>query len=167
MDVSQKLNQTQLSRLFKCSQPTVSGLYEKGVISEDQTALQALHSYIERLREEAAGRAADNSQTLTEVRIEESKEKTLSMKQKRLTDARSLVFVEDISVVLTDFGSQIPQRLSEAIYKIVEEIQTRYEIEIDDDLIDKHRDSALSDIAASARESIERVYGSASEFGTS
>ena len=158
-DLSAKATQTTFAELVGTTQPAIAKFVAKGVLHKGGTYAQWLISYTEKLRKEAAGRGADNADRLTEARIAESHENTLSKRQDRLQKAGVLVAVDDIAQVVEEMGSSIQSSWMGAGNRIIEAIESQHEIELDDDIVNEPLRDSLRALAIRTQEFIGDLQG--------
>lgn len=157
IDLNVKATQTVFSKLVGTSQPAVAQMVAKGVLTRNASVGQWLVEYCDRIRKEAAGRGSDNSKSLTDARIEESRENTLSKRQDRLTKAGVLVSTEDIALVVEEMGNSIQSGWIGAGDRIIEAIQSSHKIELDDELVYGPLRASLRNLATSTQEFIDDI----------
>ena len=121
-----------------------------------------LKVYCAHIREEAAGRGGDKHGELTLQRIEESRQKTLSMQLDNMKELKQLCMTEDVAVAFRKFGSKISSSFDNVGAKIIESIDSKYDITVDEQLVYEPLNAARDSIANTAKElgdSFERDGG--------
>lgn len=166
LNLSEKAKQTEFADLVGTTQPAIAKLVNKGVLVKGESYKTWLLSYAHRLRTEAGGRGADNSARLTEARIAESHENTLSKRQDRLQKAGLLVVMSDIIHVIEEQGLSIQQKWLGAGDRIVQSIESTHKIEIDDELVYEPLRNSLRDLAVVTEELVNRLQGDDSELSS-
>lgn len=157
VDLSAKAKQTEFAKIVGTSQPAIAQMIAKGVLTRNATIGQWLVEYCDRLRKEASGRGSDNNQTLTEARIAESIENTLSKRQDRLAKAGVLVAADDMALVVEEMGNTIQSTWMGVGDRIVEAIESTHKIELDDEIVYEPLRNALCNLATSTQEFIEDI----------
>jgi hypothetical protein len=150
-----KASQTTFAMFVGISQQAVSQLKIKGVLPDGGTYADWLFAYLERLRSEAAGREQDSR--LSDVRIRETE---MSANLKELEYARQLnqiILVSDIAPLLTAFFSAVQFNVMAAQERIIEAIESKHNITVDDDDISKPLRAALESVSGSARELVAGI----------
>lgn len=109
IDLNQECTQTAFARLVGVSQPTVSELLTKGVLSKGQSAQTWLHAYVSHLREQAAGRGGDGELAANRAAESATRNELLQIKLKKARGEFAEVAV--IEQVLATIGSQIASAL--------------------------------------------------------
>lgn len=100
------------------------------------TITQIRVAYIRYIRNQAAGRGGDEQQSLTKARTEESEIKSKKLRIEYLRDIGSLISVEDAAKVITLWGRQANIDYTQGFHKLVSEIQSRYKIKVDNELVE-------------------------------
>jgi hypothetical protein len=166
-NINDVANQTGFAALLNVSQQTISKQYKKGVLYNGGTYREWLVQYTNHLRDEAAGRGGDAQQILTRARIEETLENTAVKRQQRLKDANTLLDKEDTILLVTEMTGQVRGHVMAAGDEIIEELISRYKLELDDDIVLKPLRSALGYCATDVKEFAERINGDELESGSS
>lgn len=147
VDLNSPANQTTFGKLVGASQQAISKQVEKGVLIPGQTHAEWLKVYVSHLREEAAGRGGDHQAQLTMARIEESRENAAEKKQRRLTAAQALLVRDEVEAAILELPRYIQSSVLSAGDTIIEAIESRYSIELDDEIVTKPLRSALGHAA--------------------
>ncbi|WP_396586453.1 hypothetical protein [Bermanella sp. R86510] len=163
--LTDQATQTGLAAMLNVSQQTVSKQYKKGILSPNGTYIDWLREYTEHLRNEAAGRGGDSQQVLTRARIDETLENTAVKRQQRLRDAGTLLDKDDTILLVAELAGQLRGHVMTAGDEIVEELISRYKLELDDDIILKPLRSALGHCATDVREFAGRSGSDGIELG--
>ncbi|TQV85203.1 hypothetical protein FKG94_03160 [Exilibacterium tricleocarpae] len=160
----EKAVQTRFAQFVGISQQAVSQLKDKGVLAEGGTYREWLLAYVERLRTEAAGR--DQGDRLSSARIRET-EMSANLKEIEYMDRMKLVvWREDIAPLLENLCLSIQSQVMNAKDKIIEAIESKHALTLDDDSVDKHLRAALDAVAGSAGELAQHLLPSAEETTT-
>lgn len=162
-NIEDQASQTGFAALLNISQQTISKQYKKGVLKIGGTYREWLIEYTEHLRKEAAGRGGDSQQILTNARIEETLENTAAKRQARLRDAKTLLDKEDTVLLITEGVGQLRSHVMTAGDEIIDEIISRYKIELEDDIVLKPLRTALGHCATDVKELGERITGDGAE----
>lgn len=109
IDLLQPCTQAAFARLVGISQPAVSELLTKGVISKGQSAQTWLHAYTAHLREQAAGRGADGELAANRAAESKTRNSLLEIKLKRARGEYAEVAL--IEQVLASIGAQVASSL--------------------------------------------------------
>ncbi|WP_052417252.1 hypothetical protein [Cellvibrio mixtus] len=150
-----KASQTTFALMVGVSQQAISQLKGKGVLPENGTYADWLIAYLERLRSEAAGREQD--QRLSDVRIRETE---MSANLKELEYAKQLgkiILVDDLAPLMNSFCSAVQFNVMAAQERIIEAIESKYSITIDDDDVSKPLRAAIESVISGSREFIART----------
>lgn len=127
----------------------------RGVRTEGGTYSDWLSCYVERLRSEAAGREQDTR--LSSSRIRET-EASANLKELDYLDRlKTVIWVADIEPLITDLCSSVQFNVMAAQERIIESLESKHSIKIDDEDIGKHLHSALESVASGAGELIQRI----------
>lgn len=154
-DPDLKASQTTFAMMVGVSQQAISQLKNKGVLPDGGTYADWLIAYLDRLRSEAAGREQDNR--LSDVRIRET-EMSANLKELEYFDKlKKIIWVDDMSPLLNDFCSAVQFNVMAAQERIIEAIESKHSITIDDDDISKHLRAALESVISGSRELIARI----------
>lgn len=154
-DPNAKANQTAFAAMVGVSQQAISQLKNKGVLPDGGTYTDWLIAYVERLRAEAAGREQDNR--LSDVRIRETE---MSANLKELEYMKQLgqtILVNDLSPLLNGFMASVQFNVMAAQERIIEAIESKHSITVDDDDIGKPLRAALESVISGSREFIARI----------
>ncbi len=150
-----KANQTSFALMVGVSQQAISQLKGKGVLHDGGTFADWLGAYLERLRNEASGREQDTR--LSDARIRET-EMNAGLKEIELYDKlKKIVWVDDLAPLLNDFFSSVQFNVMAAQERIIEAIESKHSITVDDDDIGKPLRAALESVSSGTRELIARI----------
>ncbi len=139
--------QTGFALLIGMSQQAVSKQVEKGVLLPGKTNREWLHSYCDRLRDEAAGRGGDEQATLTKSRTREAQANAQLKELQYHREVGDLVPVSEIEPLLDSWAVTARSETTNAIEKIIAAIQSKHGIDVDQALIDGQLDVAFCAIA--------------------
>jgi hypothetical protein len=154
-DPEEKANQTAFALMVGVSQQAISQLKGKGVLLEDGTFGEWHLAYLDRLRSEAAGREQDSR--LSDVRIRETEMSANLKELEYLKQLGKIIMVEDLSPLMTSFCSTVQFNVMAAQERIIEAIESKHSITVDDDDIGKPLRTALESVIGGSRELITRV----------
>jgi hypothetical protein len=157
LNLSDVATQAGFATIVGTTQPAIQTMVARGILTRSGTYGEWLNEYCARLRSEASGRAADNSGELTQARIEESRENTLSKRQERLTKAGVLVIADDVAQVIEHQAQFIKSNFLNAGDRIVESIASKYEIDLDSELVYEPLRNSLGHLADTTREFVEGI----------
>ena len=157
-DPDLKASQTTFAMMVGVSQQAISQLKSKGVLIEGGTYADWLIAYLERLRTEAAGREQD--QRLADVRIRETEMSANLKELEYLKQLGKIILVDDISPLLNSFCSAVQFNVMAAQERIIEAIESKHSITVDDDDIGKPLRTALESVISGSREFITRLSAS-------
>ncbi len=133
LNLDAKADQSKFALLVGTSQPAISGHVKRGVLTRGQTYRIWLSEYCEQLRKEASGRSGDKQEQLTDARIAESRENAAAKQQSRLKEARALLLRDDVLILLSELPKLTKTEVLNAGEKILENLQAKLGIQIDDD----------------------------------
>lgn len=160
-DPEMKASQTTFAMMVGVSQQAISQLKTKGVLPEGGTYADWLIAYLDRLRSEAAGREQDNR--LSDVRIRET-EMSANLKELEFFERlKKIIWVDDLAPLMNDFVSAVQFNVMAAQERIIEAIESKHSITVDDDDIGKPLRAALESVVGGAREFIARISSSDGE----
>lgn len=159
INLSDKATQSGFATLLGVSQQSISKQYKKGTLYTGGTYLEWLRQYTEHLRNEAAGRGGDSQQLLTRARIDETLENTALKRQQRLKDAGTLLDKEETILLVTEMSGLLRSHVQTAGDEIIDELLSRYKIELDDDIVHKPLRSALGYVATDVEQFAQRISG--------
>jgi hypothetical protein len=151
-------NQTTFGQMVGVSQQTISKLKVKRVLVDGGTFADWLSGYIDRLRLEAAGR--DQDDRLSEGRIRETEMSANLKELEYLAKLKQVVWVADVEPLVVELCSAVQFNVMAAQERILEGIESKHSLQLDDDDIGKHLRSALEAVASSASEFVKRVVQS-------
>lgn len=109
MDLTQPCTQEEFGQLVGISQPAVSDLLTRGVLSREQSAQTWLHAYTRHLREQAAGRSADGELAANRAKESATRNELLQVKLRKAR--REYAEVALLEQVLASLGAQIAGKL--------------------------------------------------------
>lgn len=157
-DPEAKANQTTFALMVGISQQAVSQLKNKNVFPEGGSFADWLGAYLERLRSEASGREQDSRLSASRIRETEA---SANLKELDYLDRlKTVIWRPDIEPLLTEMCSSIQFNVMAAQERIIESIESKYSIKLDDDDIGKHLRSALESVAGGASELVSRIASS-------
>lgn len=151
-DPDLKASQTGFAQMVGVSQQAISQLKSKGVLPDGGTYRDWLTCYLDRLRTEAAGREQDSR--LADVRIRETEMSANLKEMEYLRQLQQVIVVSDIAPLLNEFCSAVQFNVMAAQERIIEAIESKHSITIDDDDIATHLRAALETVVGGARELI-------------
>lgn len=154
-DPDAKASQTAFAQMVGVSQQAISQLKNKSVLPEDGTFRDWLVSYCDRLRNEAAGREQDNR--LSDVRIRETEMSANLKELEYLKQLGKIIMADDLSPLMTAFCSAVQFNVMAAQERIIEAIESKHSITVDDDDIGKPLRAALESVISGSRELIARI----------
>lgn len=155
--LKEKANQASFAELVGVSKQAIQKVAGRIGLRKGGTHAEWLRIYCEHLRTEAAGRGGESAQDLTKQRILESKEKTLSMSLDNLEKLGHLVSVEEMSSVFDELGAAVPVAFNGAAESILSSIESKYSINLDDDLVHGPLRAAVERLAGATRKLSEGV----------
>jgi len=134
------------------SQAAVAKHVAKGVLVHGATARAWLHSYCDRLREQAAGRGSDEALDLTRARTREAESKARMLELNLERELGRLVALEDIEPELEQWASVASSEIRHAIESIIEHVESKTEERVDREHVDRIMRAALDAIASYPRQ---------------
>jgi DNA-binding XRE family transcriptional regulator len=152
VDLDRPMTQTDFAVLVGVSKQAVGGQIRKGALLKNQTAREWLLAYCDHLRKVSAGRSGGDQTSLTEARIEESQEKVKTLRQKRLTEAGDLIILDDMEAAILEIPSLFQSSIISAGSDIVDAIESKYGIELDETMVNKPLGDALRFVADHVQE---------------
>lgn len=154
-DENAKATQTGFALMIGVSQQAISQLKNKGVFPDDGTYGEWLSAYVDRLQAMAAGREQD--QRLSDVRIRET-EMSANLKELEFFEKlKKIIWVDDLSPLMNEFCSSVQFNVMAAQERIIEAIESKHSITLDDDDIGKPLRAALESVIGGSRELIARI----------
>jgi citrate lyase gamma subunit len=160
LDLEAPANQTRFARLVGASQPSISKHVEKGRLPREGSYKDWFIAYGEHLRDEAAGRGGSSTEELTAARIDETRVKTANGRLDYLEKIKKLIPREDCGVVLKDWASYANREFGNAFKTLVSDVQAKYDIDIDVELVDKIAGSTTERIKDHAGKLAQSFSGS-------
>lgn len=133
VDLNEVANQTRFAALVGVDQSMIAKHLAKGKMTRNATMGVWLVEYCENLRQQATGRGGSAQERLTIARIEESAENTASKRQARLMQSGALIDKEQVAQFVKESAGEIKTGVLTAGETIIERIQSKYDIELDDD----------------------------------
>ncbi len=127
-------------------------LRELGIDHRGTDLVSIRVAYIRDLRNKAAGRGGGDQGELTRARIRESTANAVSKELANTKEAKKLVDVSEIEPALRNWAAQGGNAVMAAGERIIEAIESRHAIELDDDDVNSHLRTALRDIAGYPRQ---------------
>jgi len=149
-DPNDQANQTAFARMLGMSQQAVSKLKANGIIRDGGTFSEWLTAYVERLRSEAAGREQD--ERLSAARIRQTEMDANLKELEYLRECEKIIYREDLQPALDALVSAIQFNVLAAQDRIIEGIESKYSVQLDDESVSGPLRNALSAVAESARE---------------
>lgn len=145
--------QAKFADLVGISRQAVSKKVDDGTLPRGGTYADWLLAYVEKLRENAAGRSGERQDDLTKARIDEANAKALKLNLENLSALDLLVCVEDVNRSLGQFARSINSAIDDAGNRIVESLVSKNpDLEFDDELVFESLRSATARIAKNAQE---------------
>lgn len=154
-DPNAKANQTAFAGMVGVSQQAISQLKAKGVLTDGGTFYEWHTAYLERLQSVAAGREQDNR--LSDVRIRETEMSANLKELEYMKQLGQIILVNDLSPLLSAFIGSVQFNVMAAQERIIEAIESKHSITIDDDDIGKPLRTALESVISGSREFIARI----------
>lgn len=136
INLDERIDQSIFGQLVGVSQQAISKLIAKDVLHKDGTLKQWLSAYCSRMREEAAGRGGDDQYNLSKARAEESIIKTAKLRLEYNREIGNLIVTEDAVDAINDWCRFANREFSQGTHRLVHEIQNKYKIEIEDQLVE-------------------------------
>ncbi len=143
-------NQTKFAAFVGVSQQAISQLKNKNVFPEGGTYADWLNAYLERLRSEASGREQD--ERLSHVRIRDTEMAANLKELDYLEKLKKIIWVDDLSPMLTALLGAIQFNVMSAQERIIEAIESKHGIKLEDDDVGKPLRTALESVASGALE---------------
>jgi transcriptional regulator with XRE-family HTH domain len=157
-DPDLKASQTTFAMMVGVSQQAISQLKNKNVLPDGGTYADWLIAYLDRLRAEAAGRMQDEK--LSHVRIRETEMSANLKELEYLEKLKQIIFVDDIAPLLNEFCTAVQFHVMSAQERIIEAVESKHEITLNDDDINKPLRAAIESVASGAGELIARISSS-------
>ena len=146
-NLNTKATQTKFADLVGVTQQAISKQLDKGILQAGQTYKTWLKSYCEHLRETAAGRGGSHQENSALANI---REKTASAQLKELDfheKTKALVPVNEIEPMLANWAVLARSEVTNAVSKITTNLESKHNIEIEQDLVDEQLGAAFAAIA--------------------
>lgn len=153
------VNQSEFASIVGVSRQAIQKKSSEIGLVDGQPFRVWIKLYCEHLRESASGRGADNSASLTQQRIQESEQKTLSLAIANSQSLGSLCPTDDVVMAFNELGQTIPVSINNAGEKILETLASKLELDIDDELVYEPLRSAGERIAKNAGKLGQRFVG--------
>lgn len=142
--------QTGFAKLVGISQQAVSKLKSNGIIKAGGTYNQWLISYVERLRSEAGGREQD--ERLSAARIRQTEMDANLKELEYLKESKQIISRDDLEPLLDSLVSAIQFNVMAARDQIIEGIESKHSVTLDDESVSGPLRNALASVADSASE---------------
>lgn len=155
-----------LGRLVGVTKQAIQKTAQNIGLTNGKTLREWLAVYSEHQRSIAAGRGGEASQSLTEQRIEESQQKTLSLALANMQVMGGLCPTEDVVSALNELSQSIPTNANNAGVKILETLESKLETKIDDELVFAPIRAAIESISKDAEKLGQRFSGVLDEYST-
>jgi phage terminase Nu1 subunit (DNA packaging protein) len=152
IQLDDRATQAGLAELIGISKQAVQKHAKKLAFKRGGTYREWLQVYCDHLRKEAAGRAGEDQENLTKQRIKESEQKTLGMQIDNLERVGQLVPADLVRQVFNEFFNGVPPLILGAQDKILDAIESKYSIDLDDELVARALRSAADGVAGLARQ---------------
>ena len=159
INLDSSLSQTDFAELIGVSKEAVSKRVRSGALTEGASCRTWLDEYLTLLREEASGRSHENKFDAKHWAAEERKQNALFKEQARLIQAGDLVTVESVAVPLENFAHSINKGLMQVGREQTIAIRSKYEIDLDAEVIEKPLRDFLTDSGKRAEECLQSVCG--------
>ena len=142
-----KATQAGFARMVGTSRQTINKRFSDGEFVDGETYQQWLTVYIEKLREEAAGRS---DKELTAIRARKELAQARREELELSKEYKLVVVVDDLEPSLVSLMKEIQSAVMEAGNKSLQTVEAKHSIKIDDELILRPLRAALRNIAGSA-----------------
>jgi len=142
-----KATQAGFARLVGTSRQSISKRFSEGEFVEGETYQQWLTVYIERLRDEAAGRS---DKELAAIRARKELAQARREELELSKEYKLVVEAIDLEPALVSLVKDIQSLVMEAGNKSLQAIESKHSIRLDDELILGHLRAALGNIAGGA-----------------
>ena len=145
--LDRKATATGFAELVGISQPAVSKHIANGVLTQGASFREWLREYCEHLREYAAGRGGGQHDALTRARTEESSVKSALGRIQYNEKIGTLVPADDAGRALEDWAGYANREYLAGVDKLVNEIQSAHEIQVDSETVQNIAESTARRIA--------------------
>jgi hypothetical protein len=147
IDLNIPSNQTAFAQIVGTSQQAIAKQVDKGVLPRDGTMAEWLDLYLNRLREQAAGRGGNNQERLATARAEESEVKAALGRLTYHKELKTVVLAEEAADMLQRWATFTQREYKTCVDKLVNEIQSVHAIEINPDLVLKIAEPTANRVA--------------------
>lgn len=152
-DLAAPFTVTAFAEMVGVSQPAISAAVKEGRVDGSGSMAQALLSYTERLREQAAGRGGmDMQQTLTIAKAEEAQVKTALARIEYHKRLGELVLIEDVQKLVNDWAHHTHREIRGMVEKLRAEIESAHKIKLNDEVVSGSVEPAIERIGGFARQ---------------
>ncbi len=164
--LDKKATQSAFARLVGVSQPAIKKHVGK-TLRPGESLLQWVKTYCEDLRKGAAGRGGNDQASLTRARIESEQVKSANGLIDYHVKIGVLVQASEAESVLVEWADFTCRENDNCIKALVHELETKFEISIDDDLVNKFVNPSSARISSYAEKLGKRITVSGEDIPTS
>lgn len=154
MDIDTKAQQNKFAEIVGVSEPAVSGYIKKGFLKEDGTYREWLLAYCERQRTMASNHGGDAQTSLAQARINDLEVTTRLKNLDYQEKLEKLVPVEWAANSLINWARSANQEYQTSIKETVLKIESKYNIHIDNIIIEQHLEKLLKKIREYAEKGV-------------
>ncbi len=133
--LDEKATQTSFAELVGVSKQAIQKKAQRIGLSPSGTHREWVRTYCAHLIAEAAGRGGSDQNNLTKQRIAESQQKTLALALANEKELSHLVIAEDLASALDELARSMRVNIIGSSEKIINEIESKYSITLDDELV--------------------------------
>ena len=132
--LDKKATQSAFGRLIGISQPSVKDHVGK-ILRPGESLSKWLLAYCEHIRQGAAGRGGDDQESLTKARINSENVKAANGLLDYHEKLGTLVQASEAEAILVEWASFTVREISNGHDALIHEIESKFNISIDDDLV--------------------------------
>lgn len=152
--------QTEIAEHLDMTDRSVRDIAKKlGIVTQECTLSEFRIAYIRHMRGVASGHQSSDGKSLTDVRLKEAEGNSILTWMTVGERSKTLVLFEDVEAALSELSGGLSDQVMSAGDRIVEAVESRYNIEIDENLINEPLRAALGSIRTSASELVESISG--------
>lgn len=154
--LDKKATQAGFSRLVGTSKQAVSQRFADGQLKPDGTYFEWLSVYLDRLRQEAAGRS---EKQLAEIRGRKELAQAMREELSLASECRLIIHTPDVAPDLVSLMKKIQSQIMQAGNKALQSVEAEYGVEVKDELILDPLRAALRSVAGSADQLVSTITG--------
>lgn len=155
--LDQVATQTGFANLVGCSQQAINKQAKKIGLSDGGSYRQWLLCYVNSLREEAAGRNYSSESEANSLKLRKLQGEVTALEISNARELGTLVLAQDGAAIVESLGKKFTSEIQTAQMQIINGIQSKYDIELDENVITSPMQSAARSCESHAGKLVDDI----------